>query len=327
MALLTVSEISFQESGIFGLNNISFTQQQFQKLAIAGETGAGKSTLLQIIAGLVSPSTGQVRFEGQLVEDPHEKLIPGHAGIAYLSQQFELAKFLRVEQVLRYADKLPAGQADELYELCQIDHLLQRKTNQLSGGERQRIALARLLLTSPRLLLLDEPFSNLDSAHKRTLKAVIGNVSDQLGITCILISHDPLDTLSWAEEILVLQAGEIVQRGTPEQVYRQPVNEYVAALFGDYNLLKGSAANALATAVNLQAGNKKLLIRPESLQIGPAASAGLVGRVKKATFFGSYFELEILVGRSRIRVRTNERGIAEGAAVGLYVAADDIRAL
>jgi ABC-type sulfate/molybdate transport systems ATPase subunit len=321
-ALLDVRDIAFQEAGVSGLRNISFRQQPFQKLAIAGETGAGKSTLLQIIAGLAAPSAGTVHFEGQRVEDPHEQLIPGHPGIAYLSQQFELPKFLRVEQVLRYADKLGAAEARRLYELCQIDHLLQRKTNQLSGGERQRTALARLLLGAPRLLLLDEPFSNLDSAHKQTLKTVIRDVGEQLGLSCLLVSHDPLDTLSWADEILVLRAGELVQQGPPQQLYRQPVSEYVAALFGDYNLLRGEAARALGELAGVRPGRQKLLVRPENLHLVEAGE-GLAGKVEAVTFFGSYSELRVRLAGSPVAVRTTARYLVPGATVHLRLSAED----
>ncbi|RAK66133.1 ABC transporter ATP-binding protein [Hymenobacter edaphi] len=320
MDFLSVSGITFQEAGANGLRDISFRQRRFQKLAVAGETGAGKSTLLQIIAGLTAPSAGTVHFEGQLVEDPHEKLIPGHPGIAYLTQQFELPKFLRVEQVLRYADKLGPGEAAALYELCQIDHLLPRKTNQLSGGERQRIALARLLLGAPRLLLLDEPFSNLDSAHKQTLKTVLRDVGQQLDLSYLLVSHDPLDTLSWADEIMVLQAGRVVQQGPPEQLYRQPRSEYVAALFGDYNLLPGAAARPFVASGAVKKG-KNLLVRPEDFQLG-GPEAGVPGTVQEVRFFGSYYEASVqLTGGAAVRVRTPERGLAPGTRVGVSVVA------
>lgn len=319
--LLDVRRVSFQEAGIIGLHDVSFTQQPRQRLALAGETGAGKSTLLQVVAGLAAPSTGEVYFEGQRVEDPHEQLIPGQPGIAYLSQHHELPKFLRVEQVLRYADKLGSAEAAQLYALCQIDHLLGRKTNQLSGGERQRVALARLLLGAPRLLLLDEPFSNLDAAHKQTLKTVLRDVGEQLDLSYLLVSHDPADTLAWADEILVLQAGQLVQRGTPEQVYRQPASEYVAALFGDYNLLRGPAARPLAGLLGGPKRGKSLLLRPEELRL-TTGSEGLTGEIRAARFFGSHYELEVVLeGGAAVRLRTQERGLAAGQSVRVAVAA------
>ena len=117
-----------------------------------------------------------------------------------------------MEELLEYANKLPATEAASLYKLCRIDHLLKRKNDQLSGGEKQRIALARLLVGSPKLLLLDEPFSNLDLIHKNILKSVIEDIGERMKLTCMLTSHDPMDTLSWADEIIVRKDGQIIQQ-------------------------------------------------------------------------------------------------------------------
>ena len=243
------------------LENITFTLQKNQRLAIAGETGSGKSTLLKIIAGLAAPTpapgettppgtnvapatnfppeAAAVLFEGTRVAGPLERLIPGQPGIAYLSQHFELWHNYRVAEVLDYSNDLEPADAGSLYELCHIEHLLDRRTDQLSGGERQRIALARLLVHPPRLLLLDEPFSNLDMIHKRTLKTVIKKTAQRFDITTILVSHDPYDTLTWADKLIILKDGRIVQQGTPREVYEKPADEYTAALLGDYTLDNG----------------------------------------------------------------------------------------
>lgn len=315
MNLLTVSDISVQESGIPILQNISFSQQEGHKIAIAGETGSGKSTLLQTIAGLVQPSTGAVYLHNTLVEGPHDKLVPGHPEIAYLSQQFELPQFLRVEQVLQYSNSLTEDEATRLYEICRIQHLGKRKTNQLSGGERQRIALARLLSSWPSLLLLDEPFSNLDMGHKNTLKAVLRDISEELGITLILISHDPLDTLSWADEILVIQQGQLIQQGTPHHIYQQPVNAYAASLFGKYNLVPAEAAGAL---FGLQhPSNKQLLLRPETISLVPSGT--IAGTVTALHFFGSYYELTVQVGAVNLLIKSIKPDYAVGDKVFVKV--------
>ncbi|HYC87430.1 MAG TPA: ATP-binding cassette domain-containing protein, partial [Chryseosolibacter sp.] len=142
MVLLNVSGVSKNGTdGEMVLDHVSFRQQPLQKLAIAGETGSGKTTLLKIIAGLAQPDAGHVLFENARVAGPDEKLVPGHPHIAYLSQHFELPKFLRVEQVLEYANNFVDDEAQTLFEICEISHLLQRKTADLSGGEAQRIAL------------------------------------------------------------------------------------------------------------------------------------------------------------------------------------------
>ncbi len=221
------------------VKDIIFKQRKGRNLAIAGETGSGKSNLLKIIAGLATPPAGGVYFEGAKVAGPLERLIPGQPGIAYLSQHFELWNNYHVEEVLSYSNDLSPAESANLYQLCHIGHLLQRRTDQLSGGERQRIALARLLVHPPRLLLLDEPFSNLDLIHKRTLKTVIRDSAAKFGITSILVSHDPRDILPWADELLVLRDGRIVQQGIPREVYSAPVDEYSAALLGDYTLVNG----------------------------------------------------------------------------------------
>jgi ABC-type sugar transport system ATPase subunit len=289
---------------VIGLNGrISFTQQKAQKLAIAGETGSGKSTLLKMIAGLAQPAEGEIRFGGERVLGPQERLVPGQPGIAYLSQHFELWNNYRVEEILSYANDLSVGESAALYAICRIDHLLARRTDQLSGGERQRIALARLLVRPPRLLLLDEPFSNLDHIHKSLLKTVIRDIGEKLDITCILVSHDPLDTLGWADEILVLKNADIVQQGEPELVYRQPVNEYVAGLFGRYNLIGG------------------VFVRPEDLRIVKAGKETLCGTVESIIFQGSYYEVEVrLSGDSVVALRTRRNDLGVGELICLSLA-------
>lgn len=320
MDLVTVSNVSLVEQGTTIISPLSFTQQAGQKLALAGASGAGKSTLLQLVAGLAQPTTGDIRIGGARVRGPHEVLVPGHPGVAYLSQKSDLPHSLRVEQVLRYASRRPAAEAQALYELCRIAHLLGRRTDQLSGGEQQRVALARLLLGAPRLLLLDEPFSNLDRAHKRTMQAIIEEVGTRLGITCLLVSHDATDVLPWADEILVLRRGELVQRGTPQALYYHPADEYVAALFGDYNLLRGPAAQRLSPAP--LAPDAALLLRPEQLRLSASGGEGLPGTVRAVRFMGGYYEVEIQLADSLVRARTGAAAFAPGAAVAISVAAE-----
>ena len=313
---LQVSQVSLREAGVKVLQNISFTQPGFWKIALAGETGSGKSTLLQTIAGLVQPSSGNVYLEQKRVKGPQEHLLPGHPGIVYLSQQFELPQFLRVEQILQYANKLEPEVAENLYEVCRISHLLSRRTDHLSGGERQRIALARLVLSSPRLLLLDEPFSNLDVMHKNILKTVIQEVSTLLKITCLLISHDPLDTLPWADEIIIMQGGKIIQQGTPAQIYHQPVNAYAAGLFGNYNLIPASRAKAFAASLGIGHHPKKsLLIRPENLKINPLGAQGLPGKVEQVAFFGAYYEIAVKLSGIKLTVKTETGNLKKGDLV------------
>ena len=325
MELLTVVGISLEENGSTVLQGITFRQQAGQKLALAGESGTGKSTLLQIIAGLIQPSVGEVRVHGSRVRGPAETLVPGHPGVAYLTQNSALPHSLRVEQVLRYANKRPESEAQGLYELCRIDHLVDRRTDQLSGGEQQRVALARLLLGEPELLLLDEPFSNLDRVHKRQLQAIIEELGTRLGITCLLVSHDPTDTLAWADEILVLHRGRVVQQGPPAHIYHRPVDEYTAALFGDYNLVRGRDHHALIPATIVPRKSKRpekvLLVRPEQFRLGDINGEGLTGIVWAVRFLGSYYEVEINLPETVVRVQVVATALTVGDAVRVSVAA------
>jgi ABC-type sugar transport system ATPase subunit len=309
MALLEVQYLSKQQRDRIILDNISFQQNTLQKTAITGESGAGKSTLLKIISGHVQADNGTVLFNGEKVTGPEEKLLAGHKDIAYLSQHYELHNNYVVKDLIWFQIKVDEADAKQLFDICRISHLLQRRTNQLSGGEKQRIALCMLLVKYPKLLVLDEPFSNLDPIHKNTLKAVLEDITGRLQITCLLASHDPHDTLSWADEILVMKAGKIVQRGTSKEIYYQPVNEYVAGMFGKYNLLTPGQASWFG----IEANGKEVMIRPESFNISATDTPGIKGTVQKLSFWGSFYEAELWVEDLVIVVRTakNEWVIGE----------------
>ncbi len=293
MSFLEVNNVRKQQQGLLTVNDVSFIQNQFQKIAIAGETGSGKSTLLKIIAGLVQPDTGEIIFEGKRVEGPLEKLLPGHPKIAYLSQHFELRNNYRIEEELDYLNQLSKEEAEALFDVCRITHLLKRKTTEVSGGEKQRISLARLLLSSPKLLLLDEPYSNLDIIHKNILKKVVQDISNKLNISCLLISHDPNDLLSWADEIIIMKEGIIVQQGTPKEIYNEPGSEYVAALFGSYNLLSQSFYQIFINT-DSEESNKRIIIRPEQFSINALQSKFIKGKAAEVRFLGSGCEVDIL---------------------------------
>ena len=314
MSLLVVDGVNRKEGEIFTLRNISFSLEISDKLVIAGSTGSGKTTLLKMIAGLLQPHSGEIRFEGKRVEGPQEKLIPGHPQIAYHSQFFELRNNYRVKELLEMANQLSRSEMSAVCEVCRVDHLLDRRTDQLSGGERQRISIARQLLTAPKLLLLDEPYSNLDPIHKTLLKAVISDISDQLEITTILVSHDPLDTVSWADEILVLEQGRLIQRDSPHQIYFHPVKEYTAALFGRYNVLTPALAKSLSRFSDVEMSVIGQFLRPQQFLLVPEGE-GVKGQVRRCLFMGNYSEMEVEINDALIYVHTDVCLLKEGEEV------------
>jgi len=308
MAFLAVKGISKKQNDQWIVKDISFTQEPLEKIAIAGATGSGKTSLLKMIAGLLQPDEGEIRLDGRKVIGPNDQLIPGHKRIAYLSQYFELRNNYRVHELLEMNNKIDEAIAEKIYAVCQISHLLQRKTDALSGGERQRIVLAGLLTTSPELLLLDEPFSNLDMMHKQVIKSVIEDIGTRLSITCIMVSHDAADILSWADKILVMKDGEIIQDGTPKAVYHQPVNEYAAGLFGAYNLMNDLSGNG-----------KQVILRPEQFVITSENNGLVTGEVKKKTFLGNHYMLDVATSTGLIQVRINDDAVKAGDRVYLKI--------
>lgn len=282
------------------LEDINFSVPEGQQLCIAGVTGSGKSSLLKMIAGLMQPDRGQIFFKGERVRGPEEKLIAGHPGIACLSQHFELRNNYRVEELLEYANQLDADAFDQIIRTCRIDHLLQRRTDQLSGGEKQRIATARLLVADPSLLILDEPYSNLDMAHRQIMKEMIRDISNRHGITCILVSHDPADTLSWADRMIVLGKGRIVQDDTPERIYRFPANSYVAGLLGPFYEIDPDKAIASGLLPTGYQGKGPLIVRPEQLTYSEE-SPGLPVIVRELRFAGATYEITASEGPSIYR--------------------------
>lgn len=277
------------------INSISFQLLAGNRLAIVGETGSGKSTLLKMIGGILEVDSGEVLFKDEKVDGPSKKLVPGHTEIKYLSQHFELPKFISVREFLDREGEVAVEDPDQIYKACRIENLLERDTRALSGGEKQRVALTKELLKAPEILLLDEPFSNLDFNHKRTIREVLDEIENDLAVTIILVAHDPKDVLSWADKVMVLRSGEVAQFDTPEVLYEEPSNEYVAGLFGSYSFLE----------------KENTFLRPHHIQISTEKKSHQ-GQITNVRYFGSYDELFIdsEIGQiiTNVEVGTYEKG-------------------
>jgi iron(III) transport system ATP-binding protein len=309
--LLSVQAIALNRNNQDVLKNISFDLKTGQRIAIAGETGSGKSTLLKIIAGLEQPTAGLALLNNVPVKGPTHQLVPGHPHIAYLSQHFDLPKFLRIEQILSYANQLSRAKAARIFSVCRINNLMERKTHELSGGEQQRIAIARLLIQQPALLLLDEPYSHLDIPLKNILKQVVNEIGAKLKISCLLVSHDPADTLSWADEIIILKNGRIVQQGSPQAVYHKPHNEYIAGLFGVYTKIDGPWLKKLG----IRTAVKQIWARPENLFITKGSRKSIQGVVTSIQYFGHQSLLSIERGKKIFFVSTRAVDYTTGQRV------------
>ena len=276
-----------------------------EKLGIIGETGSGKTTLLRSLAGLVQLDQGSVFFQEERVLGPAEKLLPGHPLIAYLSQSVDLRNQYRVRDLLELNSIQDLKDDVVLAKLCRIDHLMDRMTDQLSGGERQRIGLAIALAKKPRVLLLDEPFSNLDIGHRNTLRAILDDLHDNLKLTLLIISHNPTEILGWADRIVVMRAGQCVQTGTSEQIYTKPIDEYVAQLLGPYNLIPNSISN------------QSRITRPENFWLQQEQETGWNGTIVKKEFEGPSTLYTVLTDLGTIQVRTIDGALSIGQKVSI----------
>ncbi len=294
MQILSVQNLQSERLlGGFALQQLSFSQNKGEHLAIIGETGAGKSTLLKIIAGFIQPASGEIVFNGNKVMGPNFQLIPGEKGIAYLSQHFELRNNYRVEELLDMANKWSIAAAEKIEQLCDISHLVKRKTNELSGGEKQRVALAQQLLTKPQLLILDEPFSNLDQIHKLELKKVLKSIAAELEISIILSSHDPADILSWAHRVLVMRKGEIIQIDKTATVYFNPKDNYVAQLLG-YG--KALSEELKAKIQELVPNFNASYLRPEKVRL-EEENGPIMAEIVSNEYLGTYYLVGLKWGK------------------------------
>lgn len=241
--MLQVNSISFSYSNEVTILKSSFSIEKGTNVAIIGESGCGKSTLLKLIYGLYDLNEGQIFWNGTQVLGPKYHLIPGMDFMKYLAQDFDLMPYITVaENVGKYLSNLYPEKkwqrVSELLEIVEMTEFANVKAKNLSGGQMQRVAIARVLALEPEVLLLDEPFSHIDNFRKNSLRRRLFAYLKEKQITCLVATHDSTDVLSFADAVLVMKKGEIIETGTPKFIYNTPKNNYVASLFGDVNEIK-----------------------------------------------------------------------------------------
>lgn len=241
--MLQVENISFAYDTKTVINQLNFKLQKGQNLSVIGESGCGKSTLLKLIYGLYDLDNGSISWNQNPVLGPKFQLIPGHYAMKYLAQDFDLMPYITVEENVGkfLSNTNPAQKAErvsELLDMVEMNDFAKTKAKYLSGGQQQRVALARVLALEPEVLLLDEPFSNIDSFRKGALRRNLFAYLKHKNITCIIATHDSIDALSFSDETVVMKDGAIIQQNEAKKVYLQPKNKYVASLFGEVNEVK-----------------------------------------------------------------------------------------
>ncbi len=240
--MLSAQNISFSYTNKRIISNVSFSIEKGKCLAVIGESGCGKSTLLQLIYGLHDLDGGHIYWNETAVLGPKFNLIPGMEKMKYLAQDFDLMPFITVaENVGKYLSnsnfKMKKSRITELLALVEMEDFAETKAQFLSGGQMQRVAIARVLALEPELLLLDEPFSHIDTFRKNSLRRRVFSYLKEKEITCIVATHDSKDILSFSDETLVLRDGKVVSNGFTKSVYKERIDFYTASLFDDVNVI------------------------------------------------------------------------------------------
>jgi ABC-type Fe3+/spermidine/putrescine transport system ATPase subunit len=296
--MLEIKNISFTYIENPVIKNVSFTIAKGQNIAVIGESGCGKSTLLKLIYGLYDLDQGAILYDEKSILGPKHNLVPGEDYMKYLAQDFDLMPYTTVEEnVGKFLSNSNSSnkqaRVQELLEMVEMTEFAKVKAKFLSGGQQQRVALARVLAVEPEIILLDEPFSQIDTFRKNSLRRNLFRYLKGKGITCIIATHDSTDALSFSDETIVMKSGNVIAKGDSKALYENPANKYVASLFGEVNELK------LSQLIELEEEEDELLLLyPHQLKV---VDNGMMKAVVKDSYFkGSHYLIKAAFERRAI---------------------------
>ena len=304
------------------LRHVSFELAAGATATVLGPSGSGKTTLLRLVMGLERPDGGEIHLGADCLDRPGIHVPPEARDMSLVFQEFTLFPHLDVAANLAFGLRDPRGEQqrlEALLELLEIAHLRHRRIDRLSGGEQQRVALARALAVRPRVLLMDEPFSNVDHMLRERLFRRLHARLREEGITTLIATHDHKEAFYFSDLILVLKDGELIDHNPPRLIYERPANAWVAAFFGGTNLLSGADLAGLAPRRALESG-ARYLVRPEAFRI--AAADGAAATVTEVVYYGAYQDVHLALDNGlAIRARcagaaTPRRGERVGVALG-----------
>jgi len=349
MEEIRADKITKRFGKVTALKEVSLEIASGELFFLLGGSGCGKTTLLRCIAGLETPTEGRVFFGERDVTS-----LPTHKReAAMVFQSYALWPHMTVGQNIAFGleerkveKKEIQRRVEEALAMVKLEGFEKRGIDQMSGGQQQRVSLARALVVKPKCLLLDEPLSNLDAQLRLEMRSEIRRIVKENNLTGVYVTHDQAEALSMADRMAVMDSGEVVQVGPPEEIYRQPVSSYVAGFIGETNLLKGivregwqieTATATLAGEPSVEDWNPPIgsevivSIRPEALKIVPAEGAALQGKITERVYLGSVIQyaVELRDGQSMQVTEQNPQLIREPGEreVGLSVARGDLKVL
>ena len=329
--------VSYGDNTILENLNLYINEKEF--ITLLGPSGCGKTTTLRAIAGFVKVDSGDVIFEGKRINDvpPHKRRVNT------IFQRYALFSHLNVYDNIAFGPKLQKMPKQEIrktvasmLELVNLKGFETRSIDSLSGGQQQRVAIARALANKPHVLLLDEPLGALDLKLRKDMQRELKNIQQELGITFIYVTHDQEEALSMSDTVVVMDRGKIQQIGTPEDIYNEPVNAFVADFIGESNIVDAIMLDDYLVTFGgvkfkcLDSGIEtneyvEAVVRPEDIVITEVgAKASLTGTITSVTFKGVNFEILVDVGGFIWMIQTTQEHHKVGETIGMYIEPDAI---
>lgn len=300
--LLEINNLFFshnKEKPLFQNLNLRFEVNKI--IALAGESGCGKSTLLSLVYGLLDWESGEIIFNGTKLLGPKGNLVPGEAEMKFVAQNFDLMPYATVaENVGKFISNINLTKKREtvmeLLEVVGLQEFANVLPKYLSGGQQQRVAIARALSVMPKLLILDEPFSNLDFPRKIELRERLFRYVKEHQISLIISTHELQDIMPWLDQIVVLQNGRLIQNDSPEETYKNPYNSYVAKLFGEVNIFNETEAADFQLP--------KFFYYPKGIKV---TENGHAAEVLESRFAGNYYWNKIKLKNKELVIYTDDQ--------------------
>ena len=335
--IIDLKDIHVTFDGEQVLDGLDLSIKDKEVITLLGPSGCGKTTTLRIIAGFLEPDEGELIFEGRDISG-----VPAYKRqVNTIFQRYALFPHLNVYDNIAFGMRIKKISEDEIKKsvkemlsLVNLEGFEKRRINTLSGGQQQRVAIARAIANKPKVLLLDEPLAALDLKLRKDMQKELRNIQRQLGITFVFVTHDQEEALTLSDRVVVMDKGKIQQVGTPQDIYNEPQNAFVADFIGESNILDGVMLKDFSvnfsgqTFVCLDKGFEEnepidAVVRPEDVDIVEKSKGMLTGTVTSVDFLGVHYEIIVDIGGFKWMIQTTDEHKV-GEEVGLYIEPDAI---